>query len=550
MILLVEPRVANHQGLHVMSEVVNIGSGGVAFPVPDPSAECGKPPLTVWIVAGLFMLLAGWLAGQLGPWTDEVFTLATTGHGVGVAWHQALHFELQPPLYFVVMSGWRAVSASLLWGRLFSVAAVGLTLVLACRLACPILGRRGAAGFVFLLALNPLVLWSAVQLRGYALVLLEVCLVLLAWRARYQRDGTSRGSRLVVVFASFALLMTQYYGGFLLAAGVLPLILRRRWRDAAEYAGLMAVVLAFSWPVLSHVPGQAAAHGAELGGTSGWRALRYLVWAVQAVTVPVSEALVVAGGWFSPARSLRLWDLTLRLGLALILATGLWRLGAATPSRWRAGTGVLLVLSAGLFASFVLLRTRLPEELLAERHLVVLLVPALLAGTAVASGAGRTAFTAWMLAAGASGVLVSWSRYGALANPGDSRHVAEWLAAHVQAGDVVFVFRAPLARAVALEYRGPARIVALPKPATFTVTRGYSMATGSPPVRDTLALAARVDSMARNANGAWLVSEPAPSYLGTDYHADWLDRVIQRRFRAEPAAVLHAGVRIERLLDH
>jgi hypothetical protein len=47
------------------------------------------------------------LAASLNIWEDEAFSLNTSGAGVGYAIRQALHFELQPPLYFVLLTLWR-----------------------------------------------------------------------------------------------------------------------------------------------------------------------------------------------------------------------------------------------------------------------------------------------------------------------------------------------------------------------------------------------------------------------------------------------------------
>ena len=52
--------------------------------------------------------IAIFLAKNLNVWIDEVYSLYTTGEGVRYAIKQSISFELQPPLYFVLLSLWRS----------------------------------------------------------------------------------------------------------------------------------------------------------------------------------------------------------------------------------------------------------------------------------------------------------------------------------------------------------------------------------------------------------------------------------------------------------
>lgn len=85
----------------------------------------------VIVLAGLFALVAGVLSLVVGAWGDEAMTLATTGHGPVEAAVRARDFELQPPLYFVLLSIWRFVSASVIWARMLSVVAVTAAILIA-----------------------------------------------------------------------------------------------------------------------------------------------------------------------------------------------------------------------------------------------------------------------------------------------------------------------------------------------------------------------------------------------------------------------------------
>ena len=61
------------------------------------------------------------LAALLDIRFDEAFTLNTTSRDVVYAFHQAIKFEQQAPLYFVLLTVWRDIDSSIFFARLFSV---------------------------------------------------------------------------------------------------------------------------------------------------------------------------------------------------------------------------------------------------------------------------------------------------------------------------------------------------------------------------------------------------------------------------------------------
>ena len=91
----------------------------------------------------LHVVLAVFLSATLNAWTDEYYTLRTTGSGPGHAFQQALAFELQPPFYFTTLSIWRLLIPGLLGARLFSTLMTTLGILVASRASAALLGRRG-----------------------------------------------------------------------------------------------------------------------------------------------------------------------------------------------------------------------------------------------------------------------------------------------------------------------------------------------------------------------------------------------------------------------
>ena len=60
------------------------------------------------------------LAYELNVWVDEASTLYNTEHGFIHTFQNVFHTEKQAPLYFILLSLWRDIDASVFFARLFS----------------------------------------------------------------------------------------------------------------------------------------------------------------------------------------------------------------------------------------------------------------------------------------------------------------------------------------------------------------------------------------------------------------------------------------------
>lgn len=502
-------------------------------------------------LAALFALVATVLSAVVGVWGDEAMALSSASYGPVEAVTRAREFELQPPLYFVLLSIWRIVSGSVLWARMFSVAAVVTAIFVAGRCLTAAGAARSGPGpgrlLALLLATSPVALWAAAEARVYALTLaLGVAWVCLFWRnflaaGKLSRSGfLARGAGLVLL--SSLLLATQYYTGFLLLAGAPAILVAKGWRLLARYVGLMLVTGMMVIPILRHVPDQMQRHGAqpvpgaESPGPAG--VVAFGIHRVETLLLPPVEATgrVLPEG---PLRRAVLWGV--RLALATLLGTALWQV-SRRRSRQLAG---LLVLPAVLVLLFMLLRLRVPDHLLAERHLAGVVPPSLAALAMVLSGASsrvRKSATALLVAGGLTVSVIQWAP---LAKTGHAREVAAVLDREASAGDVVLVYRPSLAAALALEYHGPARLVPLPRP--LDMRRSDLAAVTGQSLADTAALATRIDSALTNASGALLVIELAPhEHFGRVYF-DRFERLIQRRFPPSLPVATFPGVQVLRL---
>ena len=502
-------------------------------------------------LAGLFALAATLLSAVVGVWGDEAMTLSTSGYGPLEAAARAREFELQPPFYFMLLSVWRVVSGSVFWARMLSVVAAVAAVFLAGRYFRideePEPATAPGRLLALLLATSPFALWAAAEARVYALaLLLALAWVCLFWSGFLSPARQEQGRQLQwsagLVLLSWLLVATQYYTGFLLLAGAPAILVARGWRHLGRYLVLMMVTGVLLLPIVRHVPEQMQRHGAVAApGTeapSPADVIAFGIHRAETLVLPPVEAT----GRLLQEGSLRrgaLW--AVRMALATLL-------GVTLAQAWRRrsrGLAGLITLPAVLLLLYMLLRFRLPDHLVADRHLVALVAPSLAGMAMVLSYASKLVRRATVSLLVAGGLALSIVRWAPLSKTGHAREVAAVLEQEASGGDVVLVYRPSLAAALALEYDGPAALVALPQPlnlrhADLTSGAGQSLA-------DTAAIAARIDSALANASGAWLVVELAPhEHFGRVYF-DRFERLIQRRFPPSPPSATFPGVQVRRL---
>lgn len=277
-----------------------------------------------WLLA-LHLLLTIPLALGLNLWIDEAYSLDTTQLGFWATGQQAITFENQPPLYFMLLSLWRSLGdfwgvvdrAAIAWARLFSVFCLALTVVLAFPLArryCPGIKPGWVAGAI---AFNPYCIWVATDIRtyGFALLLAEVLLLSFFegyWQA--EEGPTLTGSlgqswsriggwRVFHAGMAIASLYTNYFLGSLLIAQGFVLLVTRRGRLLRIYAAWMLGVSLLFLPMLfelvAHLAGQGS--GMDLETDSTAQALRKMLGRSLLYLWP-SEFLSDRFGWMSSLR--------------------------------------------------------------------------------------------------------------------------------------------------------------------------------------------------------------------------------------------------------
>ena len=458
------------RGAEPREPVSAAGTGG--GPTPCAVSRWSERLQGPWIPLAVCAGVSVALAATLNVWTDESYSLATSSQTLGETLHRALHFELQPPGYFLLLNLWRRVGGSLLFARLLSVLCVLGALAVVGRLVRRHIPTLPPVAVLAPLAAHPFVLYQAAEVRCYGLALLLSALHcgLLAdlylapsrtspppappspWRARVG-EATAPGALwpyALHVVVAVAALYTQYYLGFLLAAGAVVLLAGRRWRALCAYVLVMIVAGLLFIPGFMAVHAQLEAHTDGLLPQRGLTAVRWVYWRLGDYLVPL---LGDAGA------SARPWILRLAILAALGLAVWARRRLARPPLPALAvGVGALLV-------AHLLLLHLVSPEVVQQRHTVFLFLPLQVAVlAAVATLGGRRVVLGVALALTLLNVAGSVARFSPLAKTGDWRRVAAHLRAHAEPTEPVLVFVPDGVHSLVWHYRGPNRLVPVPGP--------------------------------------------------------------------------------------
>ncbi len=470
------------------------------------------------VVGALIVIAIGLpLSAALNIWLDEAFTLHTTGAGVAAAWQRAVAFEDQPPLYFVIEAAWRwwnetSVVFARLPSVLFAAAAVALIVCAAHRIA----PRTPPPVVAAIAAFHPLVIWAAVEMRVYAMVLLIGAGLTALFFAGFLGEKRSRRAQVGYTLLALAGLYTQYFVGFLLAAHCLTLIVLRG-RGVWAFLGAMVVVAAGFAPFVGAALMQIHSTGDSVGGTTPLEAVRQLLDLVLTYTFPHDHEWVgaakfaglgLAAGWF-----------------AMLVFVG-------RPQRLsRPARGAMLALAFGVMLfGLVFAAVGMPFDL--RRHLIVLLPTVLLAVFALLSSLRRArrwacVATIVLFALCAGGQFAS-EYHAPLAKQGDWQRVATELSADDRATPVA-VFPAELA--LPLDWYLGHAAVPIPRPMPFILD--YVAATMLTSDAD---VARVLDPVRVRSDRVWIVTENEclPTDLKVyDYHCDILETFLAHHYRLE-----------------
>jgi mannosyltransferase len=479
------------------------------------AAEAGpaspvKSLVSLWIGAAVFLhaCIAVPLAYLLDIWTDEAFTLDTTGKSLGYALRQSINFEIQAPLYFLLLNVWRHLDGSILFARLFSTICVLLTIVIAARISKQLFRNLNPAWLAFWLAIHPYTIWAATETRLYAFAMLLAALLILLFLQGFKGDTQPKVYRMAYAIVAVAALYTHYYLGFILAANAVVLLVGRRWRMLGQYLLFMAAAGACFIPMLPTLLAQRqSAAFAASSPLTPLTALDRVVWYIKEFVLPIGEPGNPLGA--------RRWLFRLFYCATVVLFL---RTGRRLFSRKNLA---LITLLGALSVCFAFVLCVVPDGLLIERHMVTIFLPVLLFTFLLVNCAGRwwrpivlsllLGFSAW----------TSYATYSSGTKDGSWKTVATFLETNEKPGQPVLVFHPGSALPLAYYYHGQNHIIALPRGNRFDRfdLRDYVLHDGS-----------EIWKALSNdpSETVWLVTDGKCNYAGVSYNCGVLEDFVQR----------------------
>jgi hypothetical protein len=414
------------------------------FPRIDPG---------VAVFALLLLGVLGTFGFIIGTDPDEEYALASTAHGLVYAWHRAISFELQAPLWFGLMSLWRSLDASVAFARIFSVVCVAASCFALRAVAVRVRPDIPAWPFVMLVALNPFSIYAALEIRLYAAALLLSALAFVAFFDGFLA-GEKRAARVWFVALSLVSIYVEYYLGFALIGGFAALLAMRRFAALRAYLVAGAIVAAGAIPALLLALSEAGSVRQTLGGTGGLP-LRHLA-------EPAFQfALPFAYRWYDES-ILRVLLPLYKVGLGLLvlfLVLGRPRLSARD---WGC-----VAFAFGTWLAFVAAYPLMHVSYEQPRHFVGLFVPEMAACYAVLctlrAPLRQICTLGIVLIYVACTTATLWTSYRYLSRPGDWRRLDAYVNAHAGKDDVVAVFAPDALPAFLRWYHGAAPVVAFPR---------------------------------------------------------------------------------------
>jgi uncharacterized membrane protein len=445
------------------------------------------------------------LAFTLNIWQDEAYTLNTTAHGFAYALHQAISFEQNAPLYFLIVVILRRFGEDIFFLRTFSVLCAAATVALVPGLVRRYVPNADGALLAIVVACNPFLIWAAVELRAYALMILMSALLLQTFYDAFMKERASGWATVGYALCVALALYTQYYLAFIVAAQGLTVLLWYRRRLIAFIAAFVAGCLAFV-PMLLTIPGQVQnfRSGFESPSLIGsFATLAAILWHYL-LPLTFRHSSLVYGV----------------LTVAVIAALTYYR-----PSLTVAGGGAIVLITSCAAVLFAAGTYEAGVHIL-NRHAASLYVPSTLSAFAVVAALKAPLRFRAAAVLAATAIILSLATlvvtYRALANPGDWIRVEAYLRSHERPGEPIVVFEAENALPLAYYYRGPNSIVPVPRGVDFHTYDVTDFV-----IRDE----SQLQSVMPQALRVWLVTAGDCTASNVRFGCSKLERYVDGRYR-------------------
>ena len=228
------------------------------------------------LLTGINIVLCIVLAIRLNIWRDEAFTLNTTGNGIRYAFLQAIGFESQPPLYFVILALIRLLSTGIVFARMLSVVFAVGTLFLTIPIIKRYLPTTDPLPVYAFFAINPFLIWSATEIRLYSMAIFMSALLILLFDMKL----LSKTPKWIDVFVTAAAVIVAIYAHYflafyLVAFGLVLLLVKRERKTLIRFIVMCGMVIIAFIPMLFIVPDQLASVSSDITKMQLFNSLTY-----------------------------------------------------------------------------------------------------------------------------------------------------------------------------------------------------------------------------------------------------------------------------------
>ncbi len=383
---------------------------------------------------------------------DEWYSLRTTAHDLAFAYHNAVYFEGISPGYPLLLTLWRHLDASVFFARSLSVAALVVALFCAHRLAARWLPSIAPAWFAGAVALAPFAMFSAVDVRLYAMVLCASSALLLTFYDGYIAERPSRRARVLHAAIAIAGIYVQYYVGAQVVGEACALIALRRSALRAYAASAIIIGIA-CLPLLPILVGQLTIVRGHSGPFADFHG-----------TLAAIAGFVVPSGRLWPGGRVRDIGFAYPLALACVVLA----FAFAKPARSLLVTAQL-ALVAGTAGVFAIVPPLFHQTLIVPRHLATLVIPTLFAAFAIAATFRRNAafVRAALFAVYAALATTDLVATYAPLSKEHYRDVARFLDANDRDGTPVYIFDQEMVGMIGFYAHDSSTYRGLPRPQQF-----------------------------------------------------------------------------------
>lgn len=446
---------------------------------------------------------------------DEAFTLNTTSHGVVYAAGQAITFEQQAPLYFVILSLWRNIDSSIFFARFFSVLCFPLFVWVSAEVAKRYVKDVNPLFIAAVVAVHQQVVWSSLDIRLYSLMLLLSGLLFLFFFDGYLAEKPQTRSRILYIIVAVLSLYTQYYLGFQLVAAAVALLVLRRWRPLSRYVFDMCIAGLFFVPMLFVISSQVSD---VTGQTDVALSVTALVRGIYGRIVP----LFISVEWIS-FDSLRSWFVRIVIfAVVVLLARKILRARAAEDL-------ALCAMAIVLIAFFLVTYSIVGDQTLQQRHMSSLILPlVILPFSALRIFKNNKIIFSWLALIIFLNIGYLYTAYKPLAKPGDFRRAAQYVMANEATNQPVLVFHADAVLPLAHYYTGQNKLVAIPRENSFDVWDPRNNV-----LKDEAQILDLINKQPDKPERFWLVHDGWCAHGTLSFNCQILEDVVTKYFDAE-----------------